>query len=313
MLDPHRLRFLRELSVRGTISATAQSLAYTPSAVSQALSALERDIGTKLLERRGRNVVLTPAGASLVESSDAVFSALEAATTAVAETIDRQSGLLRIGSITSAFLALLPDTISGLSERHPDIDLHVTELGDDVDLREQLRLGATDLALGQHYTVLPDHDMSGLHSEVLFTEPLYIVAPASAPEDMEELATYPWAMSGPDPIAGGSSLNECGSVTRWVCEQHGIEPMTRFHTDNQFVFLHLAAMGTAVSVLPAICCLQVPEGVRITRVEGLVREIRVLMRQTSVQLPIIRSVLDELAKSADKVVRQIEAMGSALV
>src|SRR5680860_1711855 len=75
MLDPHRLRFLRELSVRGTISATAQSLAYTPSAVSQALSALERDIGTKLLERRGRNVVLTPAGASLVESSDAVFSA----------------------------------------------------------------------------------------------------------------------------------------------------------------------------------------------------------------------------------------------
>ncbi|MGH8883402.1 MAG: LysR family transcriptional regulator, partial [Stackebrandtia sp.] len=59
MLELRRLRLLRELAYRRTIAAVADSLSYTPSAVSQQLSILERETGTELLERTGRGVVLT--------------------------------------------------------------------------------------------------------------------------------------------------------------------------------------------------------------------------------------------------------------
>ncbi|MDA0636788.1 LysR family transcriptional regulator, partial [Nonomuraea sp. MCN248] len=66
MLDPRKLHLLRELSRRGTIAAVAEAAAFTPSAVSQQLSALEREAGVPLLERTGRTVTLTPAGWLLV-------------------------------------------------------------------------------------------------------------------------------------------------------------------------------------------------------------------------------------------------------
>jgi len=67
MLDPRKLHLLRELAQRGTIAAVAEALSFTPSAVSQQLSALEREAGVPLLERTGRTVALTPAGHLLDE------------------------------------------------------------------------------------------------------------------------------------------------------------------------------------------------------------------------------------------------------
>src|SRR5262249_53052987 len=82
MLDVRRLRLLRELAHRGTIAAVAGALAYTPSAVSQQLAALEREAGVPLLARTGRRVVLTPAGAVLVQHAETVLAALEEAAAA---------------------------------------------------------------------------------------------------------------------------------------------------------------------------------------------------------------------------------------
>ena len=79
MLDVRRLRLLCELAHRGTIAAVAEALAYTPSAVSQQLSALEREAGTPLLERTGRRVTLTPAAHALVAHTEAVLERLERA------------------------------------------------------------------------------------------------------------------------------------------------------------------------------------------------------------------------------------------
>ncbi|MGI8518263.1 MAG: LysR family transcriptional regulator, partial [Acidimicrobiia bacterium] len=92
MLDLKRLRFLREVAERGTISAAADALAYTPSAISQQITILEEEMKTPLLERQGRNVVLTPAGKVLVAHSQEVFDAVERATTAVSEAAGEVAG-----------------------------------------------------------------------------------------------------------------------------------------------------------------------------------------------------------------------------
>src|SRR3954463_4464863 len=108
MLDARRLRLLRDLARLGTIAAVAQAHTYTPSAVSQQLSTLEREAGVALLRRSGRRVVLTPAGSVLARESQTVLAALEQAQAAVRAAGSALAGPLRIGAFPTAVRTLLP-------------------------------------------------------------------------------------------------------------------------------------------------------------------------------------------------------------
>ena len=79
MIDVRRLRVLRALADHGTVAAAAQALHLTPSAVSQQLAALEREVGQPVAERRGRGLVLTGAADVLLAHAHALFAQLERA------------------------------------------------------------------------------------------------------------------------------------------------------------------------------------------------------------------------------------------
>src|ERR1700761_2330427 len=102
MIDVRRLRLLLELSHRGTITAVADALGYTPPAVSQQLAALEREAGVPLLERAGRRVALTAAGSVLVRYAESFLAVLEEAAAALAASQAGLTGLLRIGAYPTA-------------------------------------------------------------------------------------------------------------------------------------------------------------------------------------------------------------------
>src|SRR5580693_1960522 len=95
MLDVRKLRLLRELGRLGTIAAVAQAFSYTPSAVSQQLSALEREAGVPLVRRVGRRVELTPAGAGLAARAEPVLALLEEAAAVLAAERSELAGVLR--------------------------------------------------------------------------------------------------------------------------------------------------------------------------------------------------------------------------
>src|SRR5919107_2937640 len=98
MLDLRRLRLLRELRDRGTIAAVADALSYTPSAVSQQLTALEREAGVPLLERVGRGVRLTDAAHRLSAHTDAVLARLELAEAELAAASGAAHGRVRVAA-----------------------------------------------------------------------------------------------------------------------------------------------------------------------------------------------------------------------
>src|SRR5918992_5042948 len=107
MLDVRRLRLLRELAARGTVTAVAEALAYTPSAVSQQLAQLERDAGLPLLERVGRGVRLTEAGRRLVVHADAVLARLDEAEADLERTAGAVHGTVRVSAFQTAAFALV--------------------------------------------------------------------------------------------------------------------------------------------------------------------------------------------------------------
>src|SRR5271163_1988195 len=102
MLNVVRLKILKEVAHRGSISAAAAALSYTQSAVSQQIAALESETGLSLLERHPRGVSLTAAGQALVWHTDGILARLEAAEEAMAAIAGLRGGHLRMASFPTA-------------------------------------------------------------------------------------------------------------------------------------------------------------------------------------------------------------------
>lgn len=258
MLDVRKLRLLRELARRGTIAAVADALAYTPSAISQQLAALEREAGVPLLERAGRGVALTPAGAVLASRTEPVLTALEEAAAAIAATRTGLSGPLRIGAFPTAARTVLPPALVTLGRDHPALELSVTEL-DPVAVPGNLRTGALDVALTHDYDYVPVEPDPALDTEPLLEETVYLATvpraagPAAAVRDQRAAA---WIVGSPGTM--------CHAMVVRTCEAAGFTPRIRHHADDFATVLALVAAGQGVALVPQLGATEVPAGVTLT-------------------------------------------------
>ena len=117
MLNVSRLKVLKEVAYRGSLSAAAAALDYSQSAVSQQISALEAETGMKLLERLPRGVTLTAAGQTLMAHTEAILSRIEAAETALSAIAGLRGGRLRAASFPTAGAALMPLAIARIAHQ----------------------------------------------------------------------------------------------------------------------------------------------------------------------------------------------------
>lgn len=300
MLDLKRLRFLREVAERGTISAAADALAYTPSAVSQQISILEQELETPLLERRGRNVVLTPAGKVLVSHSQAVFDSVERATNAVSEAAGDVAGRVVVGALQSVMATLLPETIRTMSIDHPRVDLHMVELGHQ-DAARELRLGALDVAIDQSFTHVSNRAHKGLTKQKVLEEPLYLVVPKDSPiKKLADASDWPW-------VAASLESCDCGRAVRSICRSMGFEPDVRFETDDYGVTLELVSAINAVAILPALTLTRMPEALRRIPISGVRRRIVALARPAADQRPAVSAFITHLQQAANALLPSVTA------
>ncbi len=259
MLDVRRLRLLLELSRRGTVSAVAGALAYTPSAVSQQLAALEREAGVPLLERAGRRVALTPAGAVLAGYAESVLALLEEAAAALAATRSSLTGPLRIGAFPTAARTILPAALVTLGRDHPGLDLRVTEL-DPVAVPDALRGGGLDVALSFAYDYVPAEPDPAIDTEPLLEEIVYLAtatgltSPAGAA--IGDLRESPWIAGSPGTL--------CHTLVVRACQAAGFTPRIRHHADDFATVLALVAAGQGVSLIPQLGVTTDPPGVALT-------------------------------------------------
>ncbi|MFC9434442.1 LysR family transcriptional regulator [Nocardia sp. NPDC057030] len=253
MLDIRKLRLLRELAHRETIAAVADALAYTPSAVSQQLSALEREAGVPLLERTGRRVALTPAARTLVEHAETILAVLEQAAAELATTRADLTGTLRIGAFPTAVRTILSPALVALSRDHPGLELMVTEL-DPATAPAALRAETLDVALVQEYDYVPVEPDSALDTEPLLEETIYLAAlSAEALGSWRETA---WIAGTPDTL--------CHTMTVRACQAAGFTPRIRHHADDFGTVLALVAAGQGVALVPALGALTCPPEVTLT-------------------------------------------------
>jgi DNA-binding transcriptional LysR family regulator len=259
MLDVRRLRLLRELDRLGTIAAVAQAFSYTPSAVSQQLSALEREAGVQLVRRSGRRVALTPAGADLAARTEPVLALLEEASAALAASRAQLSGELRIGAFPTAVRTLLPAALVQLGSAHPGLELQVTEL-DPVAVPDALRTGALDIALVHEYDYVPTAPDPALDTEPLLAETIFLAAAAELPrrdaDPVRQCARLPWIAASPGTL--------CHLMAVRLCQAAGFSPRIRHQADDFATVLALVAAGQGVALVPQLALADVPAGVVLT-------------------------------------------------
>ncbi|MFC9897238.1 LysR substrate-binding domain-containing protein [Nocardia sp. NPDC127579] len=253
MLDVRRLRLLRELAHRKTIAAVAAALSYTPSAVSQQLTALERETGVVLLERSGRRVELTPAARTLVEHAEIVFAALARAEADLAAGRTELAGQLRIGAFPSAVPRIVSPALVALSREHPKLELMVAE-ADPATVPQALRAETLDVALVQEYDYVPAACDPALDSEPLLEETVYLAATTSGGLAARDDAA--WIAGTPGTL--------CHTVTIRACEAAGFTPRIRHHADDFGTVLALVAAGQGVALVPELGATAAPAGVVFT-------------------------------------------------
>jgi DNA-binding transcriptional LysR family regulator len=307
MLDVRKMALLRELGRLGTIAAVAQTQFCTPSAVSQQLSALEREAGVQLLRRSGRGVALTAAGADLAERADGVLALLEEAAAAMASARTELAGELRIGAFPTAVRTLLPAALVELAAAYPRLDLRVTEL-DPIHVPDALRVGSLDIALVHQYDYVPAEPDPALVTESLLSEPVYL---ASAPA----LGLSPGAV-GADPILAGrdhpwivgSPDTLCHLMAVRLCQSAGFTPRIRHYADDFAAVLTLVAAGQGVAVVPELALAGCPDGV-VLQVLPARRRTLIACRRGSDAHPAIAACAAAIRSAAAHYLQPADASG----
>jgi len=242
MLDLRRLRLLRELARRGTITAVAEALSYSPSAVSQQLTALEKETGVRLLEPAGRRVRLTAQAGLLVTHTEVLLAEMERAEAALAQSLHQTVGTLRVAAFQTAVLTLVPPALTQLQQQHPRLRVEVTELEPEVAL-PALIAGEFDIVLGEEYPGHPLPRPRETERHDLLADELRLVIPTGWSErSLPELASRPFVLE-----PAGSTARQWATA---VCRQAGFEPDDRYTSTDLQIHLRLVEHGLAAALLP---------------------------------------------------------------
>jgi DNA-binding transcriptional LysR family regulator len=300
-MDVGRLRTLREFADRGSVTATAQALHCTPSAVSQQLRALQTEVGLPLTEPAGRGLRLTDAGRALVVRADEVLAALSRAESELDTYRSAPKGRVRLAIFQSAALMVLP----GLLDRVAGID------GLEIEARDLDMIPTQVPGLIADYDIVVTHrdehaapfDSERLEIMPLLREPLDVALPVghrlAGKERVElaELAGEKWIS-----VNAGFPVDD---VLRSLTIRTGVRPAVVQRINDFRVTESLVAAGHGIALLPRYTMDTSPGSGLLRRpLAGLraARLVEVAMRHGASSRPAVATVLDALRAEVASVI-----------
>lgn len=226
---------------QGSFTKAAQVLNYTQSGVSRMISDLEREWGLVLLERGKSGVRLTGDGRKLLPLVKNICGEHEKLLSRVNEMKGLKSGLIRIGSFSSAAAHWLPNIIREFQKDYPDIEYELL-LGDYDEIEQWIREGKVDCgflrlpAKGEMETIFLEQDR------------LLVVLPEGHP--LAELEKIPVSAITEEPfllLKNGENADALEIFGRSMSV-----PKVRFTSEDGFAVLAMVENGLGISILPEL-------------------------------------------------------------
>jgi LysR family transcriptional regulator for bpeEF and oprC len=246
MMDLGALRIFERVASMGSFSAAARALGLPKSSVSRAVSLLEAELGTRLLQRTSRAVVLTESGVALRDRCPDILARVEEAVNYISGLAGTPRGRLRISAGIGFGINVLSELLPDFIERYPDVDVSLDLSSRPVDLVSS----GVDVAIRMGR--LADSEvvatrLGTLHRYVCVA-PSYI-ARKGVPRTIPELRNHDAIeMPGPD-----------GRPRSWVFagpqgESTSVEPSLRISVNEALTVHRLVVNGAGIGVLSAYLC-----------------------------------------------------------
>lgn len=292
-----QLRSLVELPRRGTITAVAEALGYTPGGVSQQITALEKATGMQLLRRVGRRVELTDAGATLALHAERILTTEAEAVEALERTRNEISGTLRIGLFATAAAELLPPALRQVREMHPGVTVRSRDM--DVDeVYDAVAGGSVDLALGLDYPDVPIPRDPSLRVMELSRERFSLAVPTGAMPGRPKVSLADARELGWILPSVGSYY---GRAVLTACRRAGFEPQVLHEVTDTAATLALVEAGVGVSVVTDLMLRLRPSSLEVLELhETMERNIVVVFRSFAEHRPTVAALVDVLRTSAGR-------------
>ncbi|URN18120.1 MULTISPECIES: LysR family transcriptional regulator [Streptomyces] len=296
MLNLERLRTLDALARYGSVSAAADELHVTTSAVSQQLAKLEREAGQPLVARNGRGVRLTDAGRLLADHAARILSQVALAQADIEAQCGRVVGEVRLAGFPTAVRGLFPRAITALRTAHPELRVRTSELEPEHGIRHVLR-GDVDLAVVLDWSNKRLPVPGGLAHTVLLDDAADVAVPAGHPlagraeVELEDFADDDW-VSWPEG-------EFCHDWLVFTLRSKGIEPRIVHLAGEHHTQLALIQAGLGVCVAPRLGRGPVPDGVALVPVRRQTRRhVYAVWRADADRRPSVRAAVDALRGAA---------------
>lgn len=274
----HRLQILHELARRGSVNGVAAALHLTPSAVSQQLSVLQKEVGRTLVTPVGRRVQLTDSGRLLARHAERILEEERGAWIALEKEQEAVSGDLSVGVLSTIAASLVPQTLDLLAARYPNISVSTYELPPEKAV-SAVKHNEIDMAFILDYPDMPASFPANLNAEVIAQEQHRLVVNSQSdtfgegPISLRSAADLPWVASGTHTEFGAALIN--------TCRRAGFEPHIVHYVDEQATAMAIVENNLGVTLVAELALRGFhPKSVRhYSLIDPFVRRVLLLRRE----------------------------------
>jgi DNA-binding transcriptional LysR family regulator len=273
VLDLRRLEVLLRVVEHGSVTAAAEAMAYTPSALSQQLRRLELEVGMPLLQRHARGMVPTEAGHVLAVHARKVFRQMAAAESDLRDIAGLRRGSLELGTFPTVGSSFLPLAVKRFGQLYPSIQLNIRSARES-ELIDMLEEGVVGLSLLWDYE-WGRVEASQLALTPLFTDPTVLIVSVDHPlarkkqVDMAALASERWIIrSNQHPVVEVLSRSALAA---------GFEPQISFRANDYQEAQAMVSVGLGIALAPRTAVVNKHPRVRILSLGDTAPSRRVLV------------------------------------
>lgn len=242
-MDVRQLQYFLAIVDHGSVHGAARELFVAQPSVSQALRALERDLGTELFHRTGRSLVLTPAGERLIDPAREVLRGVELARATVEAVHGLRAGRLVISSMPSQAVSPLAPMISRFRAEYPLVEVSVRAAATPPEVIAAVRAGTAELGMLGTPNLGPE--LAGLAVHRLETQAFVLVAATEADLPTGEPVS-PDALAGQRLIVGQHGTGMRRVADGILRRSHGSRIAVEIEHREAVLPLVLARVGVAV-------------------------------------------------------------------
>ena len=250
-------QIFKTVAEAGSFHKAADLIGLTPSAISHAVSSMEKELGFSVFTRKKAGVTLTSYGEHLMPYVNAVLNSEESLQQAVAEFNGLKQGTVKVGVFSSVCTSWMPDIIKSFAELYPAIEIEVFQ-GTYDDVSYWIRNGIVDFGF------LSTSSAGDLHIEPFYRDPLLCIVPK---DFVKELPGEEMTISEMAKLRFVVQRESTDADIQNYMKQNHLDIQTRYHVVDDLATVVMVAAGFGICIMPELVMNDIPYDVRQYRME----------------------------------------------